>query len=98
MLSNVLRSDLKPTNIIRLGLTDEIDVGFHQHVFIQTELDRGFQSSGPVRVFMDLVCLGLSKNPYISLERKKEHIEWYRQYFKKKESVLKVLEVNASSN
>lgn len=45
--------------------------------------------SGPVRIFMELVCVGLSKNPWYTVEQKKEHIEWYRNYFNEKEDVLK---------
>ena len=30
---------------------------------------------------MELVCVGLSKNPYISVEKKLEHINWFKDYF-----------------
>lgn len=40
-------------------------------------------TSGPVRHFMELVATGLSMNPYYSATEKREHIEWYKNYFKK---------------
>ena len=30
---------------------------------------------------MELVCVGLSKNPYITVEKKIEHVNWYKNYF-----------------
>ncbi|XP_067141095.1 small ribosomal subunit protein mS31 [Centruroides vittatus] len=70
------------------GLEEEKKVGFHEHVFLEPLLE-GFPKKGPIRHFMELVVVGLSKNPYVTVERKKEHIEWYRQYFKDKENILK---------
>ncbi|XP_023224765.1 28S ribosomal protein S31, mitochondrial-like [Centruroides sculpturatus] len=70
------------------GIEEEKKVGFHEHVFLEPLLE-GFPKKGPIRHFMELVIVGLSKNPYITVERKKEHIEWYRQYFKDKENILK---------
>lgn len=40
---------------------------------------------------MELVCTGLSKNPHLTVERKKAHIEWYKNYFAEKEELLKEL-------
>lgn len=37
---------------------------------------------------MELVCVGLSKNPYLSVKEKREHIEWYRDYFNEKKKLL----------
>ena len=31
---------------------------------------------------MELVLVGLSKNPYMTAEKKREHIRWYAEYFK----------------
>lgn len=44
--------------------------------------------AGPVRIFMELVCVGLSKNPYLTVQQKREHIEWYRNYFDEKKDVI----------
>ncbi|XP_055944639.1 28S ribosomal protein S31, mitochondrial-like isoform X2 [Argiope bruennichi] len=69
-------------------LAGEENVGFHEHVFLEQHL-HGFPTKGPVRHFMELVVVGLSKNPYISVERKIENIDWFREYFKEKEDILK---------
>lgn len=37
---------------------------------------------------MELVCVGLSKNPYLTVDAKKEHIEWYKNYFEEKKTLL----------
>ncbi|CAL1283586.1 unnamed protein product [Larinioides sclopetarius] len=69
-------------------LAGEENVGFHEHVFLEQHL-HGFPTKGPVRHFMELVVVGLSKNPYVSVERKIENIDWFREYFKEKEDILK---------
>lgn len=60
---------------------------FAEHVFLE-ELIADFPERGPVRHFMELVLVGLSKNPYISVERKRQHIDWFRHYFRAKAPVL----------
>lgn len=37
---------------------------------------------------MELVCVGLSKNPYITVQRKVDNIAWYRDYFEEKKELL----------
>lgn len=37
---------------------------------------------------MHLICVGLSKNPYLSVKQKHEHIEWYKNYFEEKKDIL----------
>jgi small subunit ribosomal protein S31 len=37
---------------------------------------------------MELVCVGLSKNPYITVQMKLEHINWFCKYFEEKKEVL----------
>lgn len=45
---------------------------------------------------MELICIGLSKNPYLSVQQKREHIEWYRNYFDEKRDILqRVIDANA---
>lgn len=66
----------------------EENVGFHEHVFLEHHL-KEFPTKGPVRHFMELVVVALSKNPYITVQRKTETIEWFRDYFKEKEDVLR---------
>ncbi|CAH0546012.1 unnamed protein product [Brassicogethes aeneus] len=68
-------------------------VSFDEHVFLERHLEGWCPSKGPIRHFMELVCVGLSKNPYISADAKKEHIMWYKNYFEDKKKLL--LEVGA---
>ncbi|KAM4702175.1 small ribosomal subunit protein mS31 [Discoglossus pictus] len=74
------------------GLEEEQKVEFHEHIFLDKYLE-DFPKQGPIRHFMELVVCGLSKNPYISVKKKEEHIEWFRDYFHQKEDVLKECDV-----
>ncbi|XP_072259901.1 small ribosomal subunit protein mS31 isoform X2 [Pyxicephalus adspersus] len=74
------------------GLDEEQKVEFHEHVFLDKYLE-DFPKQGPIRHFMELVICGLSKNPYFTVQQKKEHIDWFREYFHQKEDVLKECEV-----
>lgn len=56
---------------------------FHDHIFLDKYLE-GFPKQGPIRIFMELVTSGLSKNPYLSVKQKIKHIEWFRNYFNEK--------------
>ncbi|XP_060071978.1 insulin-like growth factor 2 mRNA-binding protein 1 [Ylistrum balloti] len=67
--------------------TEEENVTFDEHVFLD-HLIEDFPKKGPVRHFMELVLAGLSKNPYMSVKEKHEHIEWYRNYFTQNEHLL----------
>uniref|UniRef100_A0A2K5WAH0 Small ribosomal subunit protein mS31 n=1 Tax=Macaca fascicularis TaxID=9541 RepID=A0A2K5WAH0_MACFA len=60
---------------------------FHEHIFLEKHLE-SFPKQGPVRHFMELVTCGLSKNPYLSVKQKVEHIEWFRNYFNEKKDIL----------
>ena len=68
------------------GWEEEEKTGFHEHVFLE-HLIGDFPKKGPIRHFMDLVLIGLSKNPYLSVKQKKEHIDWFRDYFEKRKHV-----------
>lgn len=70
------------------GLDEEAQCSFEQHVFLEPLLDPWCPKNGPIRIFMELVCVGLSKNPYLSVKQKHEHIEWYKNYFDEKKEVL----------
>ncbi|XP_014445542.1 28S ribosomal protein S31, mitochondrial isoform X1 [Tupaia chinensis] len=61
---------------------------FHEHIFLDKYLE-DFPKQGPIRHFMELVTCGLSKNPYLSVKQKVEHIEWFRNYFNEKKDILK---------
>ena len=61
---------------------------FHEHIFLDKYLE-DFPKQGPIRHFMELMTCGLSKNPYLSVKQKVEHIEWFRNYFNEKRDILK---------
>ncbi|XP_055702738.1 28S ribosomal protein S31, mitochondrial [Phlebotomus papatasi] len=70
------------------GLEEEAKVYFADHVFLEPHIEPWCPKTGPVRHFMELVCVGLSKNPYITVREKQEHIEWFRNYFENKKELL----------
>ncbi|NXT71382.1 RT31 protein, partial [Chaetops frenatus] len=65
----------------------EDDAEFHEHIFLEKHLE-GFPKEGPIHHFMELVICGLSKNPYLSVKQKVEHIEWFQKYFEEKKELL----------
>ncbi|NXR29674.1 RT31 protein, partial [Cinclus mexicanus] len=68
-----------------VGMDD--DAEFHEHIFLEKHLE-GFPKEGPIRHFMELVICGLSKNPFLSVKQKVEHIEWFQKYFEEKKELL----------
>lgn len=70
------------------GMHEESEVFFAEHVFLEPLIDEWCPKKGPIRHFMELVCVGLSKNPFLSIEEKKDHINWFRQYFYEKNQLL----------
>ena len=62
---------------------DEKDVGFTEHVHLEYLLD-DLPKVGPVRRFMELVVVGLQKNPYVPVAEKREHVEWLKKYLVEK--------------
>uniref|UniRef100_A0A8C6LFM7 Small ribosomal subunit protein mS31 n=1 Tax=Nothobranchius furzeri TaxID=105023 RepID=A0A8C6LFM7_NOTFU len=75
------------------GLEEEVGISFTEHVFLEKHLEEGFPRQGPVRHFMELVVAGLSRNPYLTVQQKKEHISWFRDYFHQKAEVLNEADV-----
>ncbi len=61
--------------------TEEEFSGFDEHVFLEHLLD-DFPKTGNIRQFMELVVTGLQKNPHLTVQDKKEHVEWFGEYFK----------------
>ncbi|KAK6012182.1 hypothetical protein OSTOST_22674 [Ostertagia ostertagi] len=52
----------------------------------------GFQKIGPIAHFMELVCVGLSKNPYMTIEKKMDHLKWFANFFnEEKQKLIKKL-------
>lgn len=64
---------------------------FSEHVFLEQHLEGWCPPKGPIRHFMELVCVGLSKNPYMFAKDKRERIMWFKNYFAEKHDLLKEL-------
>ncbi|CAH0387656.1 unnamed protein product [Bemisia tabaci] len=71
------------------GMEEEQKVHFSEHVMLQDHFESWCPPKGPIRHFMELVSVGLSKNPYLTVQEKKDHINFYRDYFKSKNALLK---------
>lgn len=69
-------------------LEEEKKVHFSEHIFLDAHLEGWCPKKGPVRHFMELVCVGLSKNAFYTVNEKKEHIMWYKEYFESKKDLL----------
>lgn len=55
---------------------------FYDHVFLDTYLKKyNLPKDGHVTKFMDLLCVGLSKNPYMGIQKKRKHLDWFAEYF-----------------
>ncbi|KAM3967515.1 mitochondrial ribosomal protein S31 [Aphomia sociella] len=70
------------------GMEEEQDVHFSEHVFLESHLENWCPNKGPIRHFMELVCVGLSKNAFYTVQEKRDHIMWYKEYFESKKDVL----------
>lgn len=66
-------------------LGEEENVPFHEHIFLERTLSQyNLPKTGSIAHFMELVCVGLSKNPYMTAKKKRSHIEWFANYFNEK--------------
>ncbi|CEF67989.1 28S ribosomal protein S31, mitochondrial [Strongyloides ratti] len=66
-------------------LGEELEVGFHEHIFLQKYLSKyNLPKTGSIAHFMELVCVGLSKNPYMTAAKKREHLDWFGKFFDSK--------------
>jgi len=63
------------------------DVPFYEHVLLERHI-QNFPSSPLIRQFMELVCVGLGRNPYWTVEQKLDHINWFREFFNEKINVF----------
>lgn len=77
------------------GWEAEAQVSFADHVFLEAHLEGWCPTTGPIRHFMELVCVGLSKNHYWTVTEKQEHIAWFRDYFEDKREMLKEIIIQA---
>ena len=73
------------------GMKEEQNVHFSEHVFLERHLTGWCPTIGPIRHYMELVCVGLSKNPYMTVQEKYDHIMWYKNYFADNQDLLKKL-------
>ncbi|CAB0030789.1 unnamed protein product [Trichogramma brassicae] len=73
------------------GMEEEEKVHFSEHIFLEPHLKSWCPKRGPIKHFMELVCVGLSKNHYMTIEEKKGHINWYKEYFEDKRGLLQEL-------
>ncbi|XP_046603032.1 28S ribosomal protein S31, mitochondrial [Neodiprion virginianus] len=69
-------------------LTIDQEEHFSDHVFLEPYLEGWCPRKGPIRHFMELVCVGLSKNAFMTAQEKKDHIMWFKEYFDKKRDLL----------
>lgn len=70
------------------GMEQEQNVYFAEHIFLDKHLEPWCPPKGPIRHFMELVCVGLSKNPYLTVQAKQDHINWFKDYFMSKKQLL----------
>lgn len=80
------------------GMDEEHSIYFTEHVFLEQQLEPWCPPRGPIRQFMQLVCVGMSKNPYMRASTKRGHIEWYRDYFTERRQLLEDLGAISASN
>lgn len=70
-------------------MEDEKKVSFYEHVHLEHHLEGWCPDKGPIRHFMELVCVGLSKNPWLTVDEKLQHILWFKEFFRGKAKVIK---------
>ncbi|XP_063954858.1 small ribosomal subunit protein mS31-like [Lytechinus pictus] len=73
------------------GMEEEKKVAFHEHIFLDHLLE-DFPRRAQVLDFMELVLIGLSKNPFLTVAQKHDHVAWFRDYFWQKEDIFVKLE------
>ncbi|VDK74054.1 unnamed protein product [Litomosoides sigmodontis] len=75
---------------------EEENVSFYEHIFLDKYLaQHNLPEVGPVAQFMELVCIGLSKNPYMSIKKKHAHLDWFANYFKEKIEEIRQIQESA---
>jgi len=63
------------------GIDQEQMESFIEHVFLERHIEEWCPQSGPLRDFMEAVCTTLSKNAFMTAEKKLYYINWFRDYF-----------------
>jgi len=70
------------------GWEEELSTDFSEHIMLEQHLDDWCPPKGPIRHFMELACVGLSKNHFMSAREKREYILWYKEYFESKSHII----------
>lgn len=70
------------------GLDAERQVPFEEHVFLEKHLE-DFPQNEAVRAFMGFIVAGLARNPWMTVDRKREAIKYYKDYFESKRDIYK---------
>ena len=71
-----------------IGMEEEKAVPFEEHVFLEKYLE-DFPKNEYIQSFMGFVVNGLAKNPWMTVDRKRKAIEWYKDYFNSKRDIYK---------
>lgn len=71
------------------GLVEK-DVPFEEHVFLQDYL-KEFPNNEHIQTFMGFILSGLGRNYWMTTERKKEVIKFYKDYFEEKREIYKTV-------
>ncbi|CAK9296797.1 unnamed protein product [Gordionus sp. m RMFG-2023] len=80
-----------------LGMEEESNIPFYEHIFVydyflnktQNLPDSNILKLSVIKRFIELVCVGLSKNPNYTVKEKRETIDWYLDYFTEKENIIR---------
>jgi len=70
------------------GLAEEDNVPFHDHVFLE-KFTKDFPKHPRIQTFMEVVCIGLSKNHKLTFTKKLAHLQMLKQYFEERFDLLK---------
>lgn len=73
-------------------MDEEAATDFTEHIFLDHHIEHWCPKEGPVKHFMELVTVGLSKNPYITVAKKKETLQWYENYFLQNQALLEEID------
>lgn len=60
---------------------------FDEHVFFDDLIEQS-PDKQPIREFMNDAALGLSKNPYMTAERKRSYLQYYNEYFNQNKDLV----------
>ena len=63
---------------------------FDEHVFFDDLIEQS-PDKQPIREFMNDAALGLSKNPYMTAERKRSYLQFYNDYFNQNKDLVDTL-------